>query len=151
MNSHRVRNHKTSIMFTLSVAFLFFAASSFQLLVTLVQKGYGKQIGSDIMVWAPLNMLDEQPLYDYLEGQKNSDDKLVQDFAFMSLPLNKALLLGSGAGFETRISGASQFKVTYDVAVYAVPSNYFDVVYPEYYVPVDVQDDVSGIDELPSG
>ena len=29
MNSHRVRNHKTSIMFTLSVAFLFFAASSF--------------------------------------------------------------------------------------------------------------------------
>lgn len=29
MSSHRVRNHKTSIMFTLSVSFLFFSASSF--------------------------------------------------------------------------------------------------------------------------
>ena len=91
MNSHRVRNHKTSIMFTLSVAFLFFSASSFKLLITLVEKGYGKQIGSDIMIWAPKTLLKEDSLREYLTNMTNSDEKLVHDFAFMSASLKESL------------------------------------------------------------
>lgn len=50
MNAHQVRNNKTSIMFTLSVAFLFFASSSFELINTLVLKGFDKIIGADLYV-----------------------------------------------------------------------------------------------------
>ena len=85
MDAHRIRNHKTSNMFTLSVAFLFFSASSFQLLITLVVKGFGKQIGSDVLIWAPVSLLEEGKLAAYLDQKKWDADHLVQDYAFMSI------------------------------------------------------------------
>ena len=36
MDTHQIRNNKTSIMMTLSMAFLFFSASSFELINTLI-------------------------------------------------------------------------------------------------------------------
>mmetsp|Transcript_12263 Transcript_12263/g.16645 ORF Transcript_12263/g.16645 Transcript_12263/m.16645 type:complete len:342 (+) Transcript_12263:219-1244(+) len=107
MDGHRLRNNKTSIMFTLSVAFLFFSASSFQLLVKLVLKGYGKQIGSDIFVWAPVGLLEEAPLREYLTEKKNAKEQLVADFAFTSVPLKTSLKLGSENGTPTMFMGPS--------------------------------------------
>ena len=61
-------------MFTLSVAFLFFSASSFNLLNTLVVKGFDKIIGADVYVWAPVTgLLAEGNLTTYLNEQINSD------------------------------------------------------------------------------
>ena len=34
----------------------------------MVAKGFAKQIGADIMVWAPLSLLEEDPLREYLQG-----------------------------------------------------------------------------------
>ena len=59
MEAHEVRNNKTSLMFTLSVAFLFFSASSFDLLNTIVLKGFDKAIGADIFIFTPKGLLDE--------------------------------------------------------------------------------------------
>ena len=54
-------------MFTLSVAFLFFSASSFELINTLVLKGFDKAIGADIYVFAAVTqLLAEGPLTAYL-------------------------------------------------------------------------------------
>lgn len=50
MAAHEVRNNKTSIMFTLSVAFLFFAASSFEMLNVITLKGFDRAIGTDLYV-----------------------------------------------------------------------------------------------------
>ena len=70
MDSHQVRNNKTSIMFTLSVSFLFFSASSFELINTLVMKGFDKAIGADIYIFAAVTkLLAEGPLTKYLNEQ----------------------------------------------------------------------------------
>ena len=56
-------------MFTLATAFLFFSASSFELINTLVLKGFDKSIGADIFVYAARGMLAEGPLTSYLSSQ----------------------------------------------------------------------------------
>ena len=48
MDGHRKRNSKTSIMFTLAISFLIFAASSFELLATLIEKSVLSFIGADL-------------------------------------------------------------------------------------------------------
>ena len=50
MQGHQVRNNKTSIIFTLAVAFLLFSASYFSLLSTVIDKAFSKLIGADIKV-----------------------------------------------------------------------------------------------------
>ena len=67
MDGHAARNNKTSIMLTLSVSFLFFAASSFELLNAILVKSWDKFIGADIYVVSSDSMLTEGPLTAYLE------------------------------------------------------------------------------------
>ena len=79
-------------MFTLTVSFLFFSASSFELLNTIVLKGFDKVIGADIYVFAAVSLLlNEGELSAYLKEQYDSDDQLVKDYAFTSLDLSKTL------------------------------------------------------------
>lgn len=116
----------------------------------MVLKGIGKQIGSDILVWAPLSMLDEQSLRDYLQGQKDDDNHLVEDFAFMSISYQDSLKIG-GKKDDTLFMGPSQLDQLFKVAAYAVPQNFFDVVYSDYYVQDEAQDDLPDIDYLTNG
>ena len=64
MEGHRNRNSKTSIMFTLSISFLIFAASSFTLISTLIEKTALSLIGADLCATASFgtSMLDEIPM-----------------------------------------------------------------------------------------
>ena len=107
MDAHQVRNNKTSLMFTLSVAFLFFAASSFELLDVIVLKAFDKIIGADIFIFSALGMLDEKPIADYLTSQMNTDEKLVSNYAFTSISYAAALTLGSNDGNINFLMGAS--------------------------------------------
>ena len=93
MDAHQIRNNKTSIMMTLSVAFLFFSASSFELINTLVQKGFDKVIGTDFYINAMFGVLDEGPLSTFLTEQQTTGDRLVDDFVFTSLDLSSTLNL----------------------------------------------------------
>ena len=52
MDGHQIRNQKTSIIYTLSIAFLLFACSYFILLATLIDKAISKSFGADINVYA---------------------------------------------------------------------------------------------------
>ena len=137
-------------MFTLSVAFLFFSASSFQLLVTLVLKGFGKQIGSDILIWAPIGMLEEGPLRKWLDKELENDETALDGYSFTSIPLDEALKLGDKAGSETMFMGPSQISSIFKVAVHSVPENWFDVVDTSYYVAKDEQE-VEDIPTLDTG
>ena len=131
MAAHQVRNNKTSIMFTLSVAFLFFSASSFEMINTLVLKGFDKIIGADIYVFAAVTlMLNEGELSNYLQEQKDADEHLIVDYAYSSMDWESSIELGSGyLGYST-IYDASQFAPTYYIwtKLYGLPRNYFDVV-----------------------
>lgn len=50
LDGHRKRNSKTSIMFTLAISFLIFAASSFTLLAGLIEGEVVTLFGSDLYV-----------------------------------------------------------------------------------------------------
>ena len=69
-------------MMTLSVAFMFFSSSSFELISTLVVKSFDKIIGSDVYINALFGVLDEGPLSQYLTEQQTTGDRIVQDFTF---------------------------------------------------------------------
>ena len=68
----------------------------------------------------------------------------------MSIGLDKALKLGESGGFETIFSGPSQLTTDFEVSVKSVPSNFFDVVYTDFYV-AKTEQDVEGIEKLDSG
>ena len=73
MEGHQNRNSKTSIMFTLSISFLIFAASSFTLISTLIEKTALSLIGADLCATAAFSsngLLDEIPMQEFLETQK---------------------------------------------------------------------------------
>lgn len=138
MNAHQVRNNKTSIMLTLSVAFLFFSASSFELISTLVQKSFDKIIGADMFINAVFGVLDEGPLANYLTEQQTTGDRPVEDFVFVSLDMKSALELGDPAGSASYLrppSRHSSNEYPFEARLYAVPENYFDVVDNSFYVP----------------
>ena len=50
MESHRSRNMKTSIMFSLALTFLLFSAMGFALLETMTISILGQQIGADLYI-----------------------------------------------------------------------------------------------------
>jgi hypothetical protein len=58
-------------MFTLSISFLIFAASSFTLISTLISKTYESLLGADIMAQGVAdsgNYLNEIPIAEFLEN-----------------------------------------------------------------------------------
>ena len=62
MQAHKSRNSKTSLMFTLSISFLIFSASSFSLMSTLIVKGVESIIGADLRASNPNGYLNEIPI-----------------------------------------------------------------------------------------
>ena len=67
MEAHRPRNSKTSLMFTLSIAFLIYSASSFTLISSLVVKTSEQIIGSDIFAHA-YDYFNEVPMSEFLDS-----------------------------------------------------------------------------------
>jgi len=70
MDAHRNRNQKTSIMFTLTLSFLIFSASSFKMMSNLLLQTVESRIGADIMVQATSMsaLLNEGDITEFLEG-----------------------------------------------------------------------------------
>jgi hypothetical protein len=72
LDGHRKRNSKTSIMFTLAISFLIFAASSFTLLAGLIEGEVVTLFGSDLYIdsfGAPSgHYLNETALSEFLDA-----------------------------------------------------------------------------------
>ena len=68
MYSHRKRNMKTSIMFTLTMAFLIFIKSLFNLIASMIGKVSAELLGSDICIYArrPMYPLYEKALMHFM-------------------------------------------------------------------------------------
>ena len=72
LDGHRSANMKSSIMFTMTISFLIYAASSFKLLSGMIRGSIVNQYGSDVYVKAgsfSTYPLDETELTDFLEIQ----------------------------------------------------------------------------------
>ena len=81
MEAHRPRNSKTSVMFTLAVSFMIFAASSFALTSNLIVQTTEAFIGADIKAQGN-HFINEVPIKEFLDGQKTADGQPVVDYAF---------------------------------------------------------------------
>lgn len=100
LDGHRKRNSKTSIMFTLALSFLIFAASSFTLLAGLIQGEIITLFGSDLYVdQLQVNKgvyLNETVLTAFLDEQ-NAFDGAVANYAYISASLDSFLsYIGDG-------------------------------------------------------
>ena len=137
MDGHRARNSKTSVMFTLSISFLIFAASSFTLISTLISKTYESLLGADIMAQGVAdsgNYLNEIPIAEFLDNQKVADGNPVLDYAFVSYNLEDIIVGDMSFNF----AGMAGYS-SYGTKVHAVPENYLNVTDIEFYVPTSTQ------------
>ena len=89
MDGHRKRNSKTSIMFTLAISFLIFAASSFELLSTLIEKSVLSFVGADVAAMALSGYIHEIPIANFLDDQKELGR--VVDYSFVGAPMSRIL------------------------------------------------------------
>ena len=85
MEAHKPRNSKTSLMFTLSISFLIFSASSFALMASLVIKAVEVIIGADLQAANLKGYLNEVPISEFLNTQMGADDSPVIDYSFTSI------------------------------------------------------------------
>ena len=72
-------------MFTLSISFLIFSASSFSLMSTLIVKLTESIIGADLHASNPDGYLNEVPIAEFLDTQMGQDDSPVIDYAFTTI------------------------------------------------------------------
>jgi len=74
LDSHRPRNNKTSLLFTLSLSFVIFSAAIFELLTGLIAAEVISLFGSDLYVSSPNgnngDYLDQSGLQTFLAEQK---------------------------------------------------------------------------------
>lgn len=89
LDSHRPRNNKTSLLFTLSLSFVIFSAAIFELLTGLIAAEVISLFGSDLFVSSPSrysDYLDQSGLQTFLAEQK-SFDYTINDWSFVSISL----------------------------------------------------------------
>lgn len=84
MEGHRPRNSKTSVMFTLAVSFMIFAASSFSLTANLIVQTTEAFIGADIKAQGR-NFIDEVPISKFLDDQIAAKGSPVLSYAFQTI------------------------------------------------------------------
>lgn len=108
--SHEGRNTKTAMMFTVALAFLIFAGSTFDLIGNLVISQLEGVIGADILISSQFspNYINEADFINYLEQQKQID-YAVTGYSFVTTQLTdimaacqsrQRLLFGSASGYN---------------------------------------------------
>ena len=135
MDSHQIRNNKTSIIFTLAVSFLIFAASYFSLLITIIDKAFGKVIGADIYAFGYNGMITETPVAAYLDEMIKAEGKPVVNYAFKSWDLKSIRGLAESCtaiANNMLLQDLNQYELL-TVRLFGIPENYFDVVDADYY------------------
>ena len=124
-------------MFTLSISFLIFAASSFTLISTLIEKTALSLIGADLCATAtfsPNALLDEIPMQEFLENQMAEEGQPVWDYAFFSVKTDFYMVNG---GSPVVMDNSRYSSVP--VQIYGLPVNYLNVTDVDFYVPTDIQ------------
>eukprot|EP00004_Rigifila_ramosa_P022811 TRINITY_DN6304_c0_g1_i1.p1 TRINITY_DN6304_c0_g1~~TRINITY_DN6304_c0_g1_i1.p1 ORF type:complete len:1190 (-),score=307.13 TRINITY_DN6304_c0_g1_i1:20-3532(-) len=153
LNGHRKRNQKTSLMFTLSLAFVIFAGVMFGLQSDAIVDSLRLSTGADIVIYsfsqdAPVDAASLRPLLERLKTEKK-----ISDFTFTTFPL----------AYHESVSGTTVSNLggltVNDVIVYGAESNYLSVTYSNFWIPTSVDSHLGnlsmpvtkhGIDDIPN-
>jgi hypothetical protein len=90
LQSHFSRNSKTSIMFSLCLAYIIFAAALFSLMGGSLSRQIEWSTGADICITAKSinNPLPEEKIKTLLEDSLFIDEELIEEYSFVTFPLN---------------------------------------------------------------
>ena len=131
-----------AIFVFLYISFMIFAASSFELLSTLIEKTVLQFIGADMQGVSFTDFIIETPIAEFLDTQ--IEKGLVVDYTFICPPTSKIF---SAARTDMRddypqyISDASQYEY-YEVHTKCLPKNFLKVTDLTFYYPKHLQENV---------
>lgn len=133
IKGHRSRNLKTTLMFSITMSFLIFAGTGFQLQETAINDTFRLHIGSDMTAEIPPNskiFLDEYALRQFLESYKLKYPNQIESYSFSSIPFDQMPKVHFPA-----LSPLS-FYPRRRVSIKAVEDNFLKSVYSHYFTPV---------------
>ncbi|KAJ3299821.1 hypothetical protein HK104_006755 [Borealophlyctis nickersoniae] len=131
--SHLRRNNKTALMFTLSLAYIIFAATMFTLQAGSVRQAVEWKYGADVIVTGPRwsKPVPEAKLRAYFESQKggNGAGAIVEGYTFVTYDLSTMKSL----------NWINLSPITYvnnpNVKIYGLESTFLDATLLRYYQP----------------
>jgi hypothetical protein len=147
LESHKKRNLKTSMLFTVALAFLVFGGSSLLLVGNMVLGVVRTFMGADLLATSTFsnNYLPEDTLRRFLKNEVSSDSKRIMSYSFRAEDLTEYFDLVFGEGNQFRLSNLIEFP-SIKVELYPVDENYIDACLIDYYIPKDGQSDVDFIE-----
>jgi hypothetical protein len=134
--SHSSRNAKTSILFTVCLAYLIFGGSSLLLLGNLIVSFIKSSTGSDMYLSTMVGSknLPEINLRNYLFEESQKENPLILDYSFGGRSVFAFLQNATGMNFYFRLSNGGDYPKN-GVLLRPIEKNYLNSTYIDYYSP----------------
>lgn len=129
LEGHQKRNKKVSIMFMIALGFVIFSGCTLNLVISFIKTLARGTMGGDAFFWGlnnNQNTLDQNLLTTYLESTKVKFPNLIQNYSFVSYPLNQ--IIESSVEVGTLNGYPNQKR-----QVVAIDEQYISSGYPELY------------------
>lgn len=141
--SHKKRNAKTSILFTVCLAYLIFGGSSLLLLGNLIIGTIKSLIGADMMITAivPDKNLPEASLRAYFETDMGKPDPVVDSYSFRGRNMDSYLRKVQNYGSKFVINSGLA-NIEFRMEVDPVEENYLECSLTDYYIPTNEQKNI---------
>jgi len=135
-HSHKKRNMKTAMLFTIALSFLVFSGSSLLLIGNLILGFIKNFVGGDIVISSFLsgNHLPEKDLRAFCDREMVKEKPLMEMYAFAGLELTEYFEEVFGQSFEFRLNSGGSFPDN-EVNIIPVEENYIDSSLIDFYVP----------------
>jgi hypothetical protein len=136
LESHKKRNLKTSMLFTVALAFLVFGGSSLLLVGNMVLGAVRSNLGADILVTSLFsdNYLPEKVLRAFLQDEISSGSDRITAHSFRGEDLDTYLENVFGDGHEFNLGNTVENLIEY-MTLIPVDENYIDSCLIDYYIP----------------
>lgn len=129
-DAHRKRNNKTSLMYSIALAFLIFSGTGFKLNSEVIAKTLMALSGSDLLLMTTSSsiFLDEPDLRTTLDNFGQKYPGILKDYSFVSHPFRDMPYLN-----EIRISSLTSDPYR-NTEIYSVDKSYMNSIYEELFV-----------------
>lgn len=124
--SHKKRNTKTAIMFTIALSFLIFSGTTIKLQGGVVVNNIRAQFGADFVIMSlspETKYMNESGIRGFMADYMRKYPNDVENFTFITLPLEKLPyfskpLLSAAAGYPGRVTSIIGIEESYMKATY---------------------------------
>ena len=153
LQSHKRRNLKTAIMFSICLSFLIFAGSTFNLIGHLIISQLETSVGADLYgvtidTVSLKSMLDDRPISAFLQDQKDEFGD-VESWTFASHNLAAVLkVIAPKARNDIFFSDFTGY-VNIGARIFSMCPNYLQTVNLKYFVVNEIEEDLTNLPNLP--